>query len=109
MTLRLNWKATSPYMRPRVLGEAGRHSSIPTGWGGKAYINPGEMKDPKTLPMTTSITAAESSPPAARVMTTFDAMVVGRQLDGDHAYNDARVDGPITQAPAAMMMRMMTG
>ena len=67
-------------------------------------MSSGERKDPATLPSTTEMMAAASSPPADRVITTLDAIVVGRQAV---ARRPIRIGGEGVwdlRAPAAMAM-----
>lgn len=100
---------TSAYMRPSVLTEAGRHASN-SGCGGRnAYIKPGQIKAPRVLPITTSTMAAASSPPAALVMTTLEAIVVGRQLSTTIPTKTLVSIACDWRSPAAMTMRMTTG
>ena len=64
----------------------------------------GERNDPATLPITTEMIAAASSPHEARVMTTLEAIVVGRQAV---VRRPMRIGGEGVwdlRAPAAMEM-----
>lgn len=70
-------------------------------------MSPGQRKDPKTLPITTSMMAAASSPPALRVMTILDAMVVGRQLVTSIPRRTEMSMTLVRRSPAAMMIHMM--
>lgn len=74
----------------------------------KPYIRIGVRNDPTVLPMTTEMTAAASSPPAERVMTTLEAIVVGRQ----EVASMPRIMGiegvPCFNAPAARQMCIKT-
>lgn len=106
-TLRHSCFATSAYMRPRELGSAGAQDANSSVLGMKPYIKIGEINDPTTLPRTTSITAAVSSPPAERVMTTLEAMVVGRHAVASMP-TMMGIDGvPLWRAPAARDIWMM--
>lgn len=52
--------------------------------------------------------AAASSPPALRVMTTLEAMVVGRQLRTSMPRRMGMSITLVRRSPAAMMIHMMT-
>ena len=64
----------------------------------------GDKKAPMTLPRRTDTTAAASSPPAARVMTTLEAMVVGRQAVASMPMMTGTEGVPLSRAPAAREM-----
>lgn len=103
-TLKPSCLATLAYMSPNVLGSAGRQLSKTEFRGMKPYINIGVRNDPAVFPMTTEMTAAASSPPADRVMTTLEAMVVGRQ-DVASMPRMMGIEGvPCERAPAARQM-----
>lgn len=104
MTLRPSCLATLAYIRLRVLGLAGRHGPNVSSVGMKPYIRSGEKKDPNTLPRTTEITAAASSPPALRVMTTLDAIVVGRHAVTSRPTRTGMEGVSLSRAPAAIHM-----
>jgi hypothetical protein len=91
-----------------VLGDAGRSESNTESPGKKPYIKKGDKNDPTTLPMTTSIIAAASSPPAFLVITTLDAMVVGIQLTTTMPIKILGSMLPELIPPAAMIMRIRT-
>ena len=64
----------------------------------------GERKEPATLPRTTEMMAAASSPPEERVITTFEAMVVGRHDVARRPMRMGREGVLEFNAPAAMEM-----
>lgn len=70
----------------------------------KPYIKIGVRNEPSVLPMTTEMTAAASSPPAERVMTTLEAIVVGRQAVASMPRMMGIEGVPCRRAPAARQM-----
>ena len=88
----------------RVDGLAGRQRSNTASEGMKPYMSNGERKAPVTLPYTTETMAAASSPPEARVMTTLEAMVVGRHEVVSIPMMTATEGVPLSRAPAASEM-----
>ncbi|KAF7550419.1 hypothetical protein G7046_g8026 [Stylonectria norvegica] len=72
-------------------------------------MSSGERKAPPTLPTTTEMMAAASSPPDDRVMTTLDAMVVGRQAVARSPMSICGLGVWEVRAPAAMEMWTMAG
>lgn len=70
----------------------------------KPYIKIGVRNEPSVFPMTTEMTAAASSPPAERVMTTLEAIVVGRQAVASMPRMMGIEGVPCRRAPAARQM-----
>jgi hypothetical protein len=99
---------TLAYMGPRVDGDAGRTWSKAESAGIKANVKPGVMNGPKTLPITTSMMAAASSPPEFRVMTTLDAIVVGQALTTTIPTSMVMSMVPELIPPAAITIRIKT-
>jgi hypothetical protein len=91
-----------------VLGEAGRKELNTESPGKKPYIKNGDRNEPTTLPMTTSMIAAASSPPAFLVITTLDAMVVGIQLTTTIPTKILASMLPELIPPAVIIMRITT-
>ena len=71
-------------------------------------MSQGVRNEPSTLPITTSMMAAASSPPAFRVITTFDAIVVGMQLATIIPTSTLGSMAPERTPPAAITICTMT-
>ena len=107
-TLRPSCFITEAYIGPIVDGAAGRHWSKAASAGRKPYIRDGARNGPKTLPMTTSMMAAASSPPAFLVITTLDAMVVGIALTAIMPISIRGSKSPDLTPPAATTIWIRT-
>lgn len=99
---------TLAYIGPKVSAFAGLSESNSPPLGRNPYISQGERKDPTTFPITTSIIAAASSPPAFLVITTLDAIVVGMQLTTTIPTRMLASIVPERTPPATIMIWIMT-
>lgn len=97
---------TLAYIGPSVDGDAGLTESKSEPDGMKPYISTGAMNGPRTLPMTTSMMAAASSPPEFLVMTTLDAIVVGIALTTTMPASMVTSIAPDVSPPAAITIRI---
>jgi hypothetical protein len=71
-------------------------------------MRPGDTKAPNKLPITTSTMAAASSPPALRVISTLDAIVVGKHDTTIMPTRTLVSMACVRRSPAAIMIWTMT-